>query len=327
MYIYRGFDSFRIHLFGPPLIVEVRTLNLFFSSRILNFYHHYPLMAKKHLHSRSSSQAGVETLLRQGSFGSGKLAMSRTAESWWISIWLCWWKGNWVILFSQFLILILLDVVFWNRISVLVQMICSPLSLSFVSDLTMLLLFRMVGRTFTFQLKLTDFNFSASISLSQSHAYLIPTITDHFLILWIRFVYQLHFIGWVWHTWISYLTVVVFTWRSRQLKRWHVRSWFCFKNSFSWCWVGVDNVVTVNSRGINGVVFDEDVSGDGCERNVNLLFLNCLQRSNVMAKICTVGVHLDRKWCDKYSSHSTFSFEFSENNKSIPATTSVFLIV
>lgn len=33
--------------------------------------------------------------------------------------------------------------------------------------------------------------------------------------------------------------------------------------------VGVDNVVTVNSRGIiNGVVFDEGVSGDGCERNV-----------------------------------------------------------
>ncbi|KAL0722854.1 hypothetical protein Bca4012_037453 [Brassica carinata] len=42
---------------------------------------------------------------------------------------------------------------------------------------------QMVGRTFTFQLKLTDFNFSASISLSRSHVYLIPTITDHFLIL------------------------------------------------------------------------------------------------------------------------------------------------
>lgn len=42
---------------------------------------------------------------------------------------------------------------------------------------------QMVGKTFTFQLKLTDFNLSASISLSRSHAYLIPTITHHFLIL------------------------------------------------------------------------------------------------------------------------------------------------
>lgn len=89
---------------------------------------------------------------------------------------------------------------------------------------------QMVGKTFTFQLKLTDFNLSASISLSQSHAYLIPTITHHFLILLIRFVHQLHFIGWVWHTWIRYPTVVFFTWRSGQLKRLHARSWFWFKN-------------------------------------------------------------------------------------------------
>ncbi|KAJ0230030.1 hypothetical protein HA466_0311260 [Hirschfeldia incana] len=39
---------------------------------------------------------------------------------------------------------------------------------------------QMVRRTFTFQLKLTEFNFSASISLSRAHAYLISTITPPF---------------------------------------------------------------------------------------------------------------------------------------------------
>nr|VDD37729.1 unnamed protein product [Brassica oleracea] len=68
-----------------------------------------------------------------------------------------------------------------------------------------------VGGTFTFQLKLTDFNFLPKISLSRSHTYLIATSPYLFLILRIRFIHQLHFIGWVCHTWISYLNVVLFT--------------------------------------------------------------------------------------------------------------------
>ncbi|KAL0657311.1 hypothetical protein Bca4012_077896 [Brassica carinata] len=43
-----------------------------------------------------------------------------------------------------------------------------------------------VGGTFTFQLKLTDFNFLPKISLSRSHTYLIATSPYLFLILRIR---------------------------------------------------------------------------------------------------------------------------------------------
>ncbi|CAN6999164.1 unnamed protein product, partial [Brassica rapa subsp. trilocularis] len=40
-----------------------------------------------------------------------------------------------------------------------------------------------VGRTFTFQLKLKNFNFLGKISLSRSHTYLIATSPYLFLIL------------------------------------------------------------------------------------------------------------------------------------------------
>ena len=104
---------------------------------------------------------------------------------------------------------------------------------------------------------------------------MIATIPYLFLILRIRFLHQLHFIGWVCHTWISYLNVVLFTERSQQPRRWYARSWSGFTNFFSWCshsssWHqhGVDNVVPANSRGITGVVVDEGIPWDWCERCV-----------------------------------------------------------
>ncbi|KAJ4870463.1 hypothetical protein Rs2_08336 [Raphanus sativus] len=122
-------------------------------------------MAKQQLHSRSSRQSGVETLLRQGSFVYGKLAIDL------------------VVLMERYSHIYVAQAAGQE----------DPQNMAFHNAS------QMVGKTFTFQLKLTDFNLSASISLSQSHAYLIPTITHHFLILLIR---------------------------SGQLKRLHARSWF-----------------------------------------------------------------------------------------------------